>query len=72
MSIDPDSEPGGADELRVLMRNLGLRDGRALATVVEVGQDITGQWLSGSRPVPLDVVTMLRGLAAIHSGPEQS
>lgn len=55
-----------SSELEQLMSQLCLAGSYGLAAVAEVAHDVASEWLSGERPVPADVLTMLRGLAAIH------
>lgn len=57
-----------SSELEQLMAQLSLDGSNGLAAVAEVAHNIASEWLSGERPVPADVLTMLRGLVAMHGG----
>src|SRR3546814_12628336 len=57
---------GPSAELRQLMTRLSLANSKALAAVIEVAEELAEGWLSGTEPVPGDVIVMLRGVDVIH------
>lgn len=71
MDSQETNEPTVQDELHQLMTKLSLHGSQALAAVAEVAHEVAEQWLTGRRPIPAEIVVMLRGLAAIHAMPSQ-